>query len=73
MQRKTFSLLILLLAAASPALAEGFSQTQFVLLLFVNLVLGAVMTLFLAVLASALLAKLRPAKRVAPRVAVPKD
>jgi NhaP-type Na+/H+ or K+/H+ antiporter len=68
MQRMVLLLITLLLAGASPAFAEGFSQVQFGLLIIVNLALGAILTLFGAVLVSALLKKLKSDKKIEARV-----
>ena len=58
----------LILSGSLPAFAAGFSQTQFVLLVVVNLALGTILALFAYVLAVALFEKLRPAKRVKVRL-----
>lgn len=64
MYRSFLLLALLLTAGAVPAFAEGFSQAQFVGLILVNLALGAVVTLFLVVLASVFYQKLKGAKEV---------
>jgi len=68
MQKLCFSLLSLLLGVVSPAFAEGFASTQFALLVVVNLLLGGILTLFVGVLASVLLEKLRAGRKVEVRV-----
>jgi len=67
MQKSGFLFLTLLLASASPALAEGFSQIQFAALIVVNLVLGAILALFFVILASVLLRKLKASPKVERR------
>lgn len=68
MYRVAFLLPGFLLAGALPAFAEGFSQVQFVVLVVVNLALAAVVTLFVAVLVSLLLEKVKREKKIELRV-----
>ena len=59
----------LVFGGSLPAFAAGFSHSQFVLLVVVNLALGVILTLFAYVLTTALLEKLRPAKKIRVRLA----
>jgi preprotein translocase subunit SecF len=72
MQRNVLLLLTILLAVASPAFAEGFSSVQFGLLIVINLILGAILTLFVAIILSVLLRKMKSDKKVERR-AVPRE
>ena len=67
MQKIILFIFVISLTSVPPVFAEGFSPAQFGALIVVNLTLGAVVTLFLVILGSAFLAKLKEPKKVEVR------
>lgn len=69
MNKIAFLLWALLVAGAPSALGAGVPQTPFALVVVFNLIPGVVLTLFLGVLGSLLLEKMKAELRVEARVA----